>query len=319
VHGLAGTGKTELLKAVAQRHPGAALATLSNRAAAILRAKTGRPATTLHRLIKKFTGLDGNGAPQFHNNNYQGRLCLLDESSVVNRGLANDALAKIDTLITFGDPGQLEPIRGDPGFPHRDAVLHEIHRQAQNSGIIRQAHRVREGLSVQSDTDVFILASFPSPELLRRADIDLCCTKATRALANSLMRQARGISGAMLIPGEPLMALKNDYRRGIFNGEIWTVDKDCRLGKDPLIISDGRQTLRFPDVSVEGLWTGNPSSMPFRLGYAQTVAGAQGAEWPKVILLNERPHDPRWLYTGLTRASKKILVVQPQNFGGGSP
>jgi exodeoxyribonuclease-5 len=316
VHGLAGTGKTYLLTEVARHYPEAALVTFSNRAAALLREKTGRSATTIHRLIKKFRGLDEKNEPLFVPNHFTGRLVLLDESSVVNRGLANDLLAKVQTVITFGDPGQLEPVSGEPGFPHPDAILHEIHRQAQESGIIRQAHRVREGLRVAQDLPDVRLHSEVPYNLLRGADIILTCFKESRAIANAKMREARGIDGSTLRKGEPVMALKNDYARCIYNGEIWTVAEDCPPGA-PLIITDGRQTLGFKDFSVDRLrfGSGGEKMMPFRVGYAQTVAGAQGSEWNNVILMNERPQDAKWLYTGITRAAKKIVIVG----GGGTP
>jgi ATP-dependent exoDNAse (exonuclease V) alpha subunit len=106
------------------------------------------------------------------------------------------------------------------------------------------------------------------------------------------------------------MATKNDYGRGIFNGEIWRVVEDCSLGHDPLIISDGEKTQTLKNVAVEGLWAGDSDAIQFRLGYAQTVYAAQGSEWSSVLLVNQKPKNPKWVYTGITRASKRILVVE---------
>ena len=51
----------------------------------------------------------------------------------------------------------------------------------------------------------------------------------------------------------------------------------------------------------------------FTYGYALTVHKAQGSQWDDVVLFDEsfafREHRARWLYTGLTRAAKRITVV----------
>ena len=52
----------------------------------------------------------------------------------------------------------------------------------------------------------------------------------------------------------------------------------------------------------------------FDYGYALTVHKAQGSQWDDVMLFDEsfafREHRARWLYTGLTRAARKLTVVR---------
>ena len=52
----------------------------------------------------------------------------------------------------------------------------------------------------------------------------------------------------------------------------------------------------------------------FDYGYALTVHKAQGSQWDDVMLFDEsfafREHRARWLYTGLTRAAKRLTVVR---------
>ena len=51
----------------------------------------------------------------------------------------------------------------------------------------------------------------------------------------------------------------------------------------------------------------------FAFGYAMTVHKSQGSEWPYVLLVDEyrRPEQRReWVYTAITRASERILVVR---------
>ena len=313
IQGIAGVGKTHLLCAVARRHPTAEVCALSNRAAALLRHKTGRPARTIHRLVKRFIGLDRHGDPLFDRNNHCGELVLVDEASVVNAELAADLQRNFDTVIAFGDPAQLQPVQGLPGFPRANAVLSEIHRQAQGNPIIRQAHAVRNGRGYTADGPEFRVKA--REELtygdLSEADIALTYFRDSRAILNSLMREARGITGVTLKAGEPVMSTKNYYDNAIFNGEIWYVVKDCALGHDPLTISDGRETQTLKNVAVEGLWTTkDPDAIQFRLAYAQTVHASQGSEWSSVLLLNQKPKNPQWVYTGITRASQRVLVVE---------
>lgn len=310
VGGFAGAGKTELLKHTARAHPEAYLCALSNRTAALLREKTGRGATTIHRLIKQFRGFDEDGQPTFRQKGFWAPLVLLDESSVVDTTLAADLAASAGTIIAFGDPAQLLPFGGRAqGFPTPDVTLQKIHRQALDSGIVRQAHRVRESGQFETDGEFQAVALAPDRDFFA-ADMILCCEHKTRVAINHYCRRLRGYQGAILRKGEPLLCSKNDYKREIYNGERWTVDEDCRLGRDRLVISDGRDTKRLSSVAVEDLWTGAKDAVQFRLGYAGTVTAAQGAEWASVVLVNERSFDTRWLYTAITRASNQLIVTK---------
>jgi exodeoxyribonuclease V len=52
----------------------------------------------------------------------------------------------------------------------------------------------------------------------------------------------------------------------------------------------------------------------FDYGYALTVHKAQGSQWDAVIVFDEsrafREHQARWLYTGVTRASRRLTIVR---------
>ena len=51
----------------------------------------------------------------------------------------------------------------------------------------------------------------------------------------------------------------------------------------------------------------------FDFGYALTVHKAQGSQWDDVVLFDEsfafREHRNRWLYTGITRAARRLTIV----------
>ena len=101
-----------------------------------------------------------------------------------------------------------------------------------------------------------------------------------------------------------------------------------------IIMTGDEENEKFYDLSIDynELLTGNPSltgeqqyrimrtktlinPLHFNYGYAITVWKAQGSEWDKVLLLSEPswPRDPdlcrKYLYTGVTRASKKLVLV----------
>jgi ATP-dependent exoDNAse (exonuclease V) alpha subunit len=192
-------------------------------------------------------------------------------------------------------------------------MLTTVHRQAWDSAIIRQAHAVRETGQFEPDgTDFQVRQEVIERDILD-ADIVLCCRKETRAKINLVKRRMLGRTRATLRRGEPLVAVQSWRKLDIYSGQIWTVAHDCQInGKAPLFITDGVQTKTLFRMSVEDIWTWSDDkfSLPFRLGYAMTVAQAQGSEWPRVFLVNQRPFDRRWIYTAITRASKGIVVMQ---------
>ena len=87
-------------------------------------------------------------------------------------------------------------------------------------------------------------------------------------------------------------------------------DKYTLLNMDYKIFTEGKTTVNQDN------WKEFPKDirpMEFDYGYAITVHKSQGSQYEKVILFNEylgsdREHYLRWLYTGVTRASKKLIV-----------
>src|SRR5262249_46453232 len=69
------------------------------------------------------------------------KLLVLDEVSMVGQEMAADLMSFKKPILVLGDPGQLPPIKGEGAFTqqHPDVMLHEIHRQAGESAIIRLA------------------------------------------------------------------------------------------------------------------------------------------------------------------------------------
>ena len=147
----------------------------------------------------------------------------------------------------------------------------------------------------------------------------------TRRLYNQRMRELFGYHGTLPEVGEKLVCLRNDRKKGLLNGGIWTVKTTSPMRRNKLRMSlvpeedPGRKATRvgvlpaFFESEAEIPWSLRKDSDEFDFGYALTVHKSQGSQWDEVVLFDEsgafREHRQRWLYTGLTRAAKKLTVV----------
>ena len=328
MHGLAGSGKTTVLSAMAREFPNAMLCTFTGKAASILRLKTGLGAMTIHsafyRLTEERVKKNGKQELVFEEAHSEGSLSnallLLDECSMINESMAQDLIRTGAKIIACGDPGQLPPVEGKQFFSKPDITLNTIHRQALESPIIRQAHAVRQGKPYEADGDAFRVArhgELTANEKLD-ADIILCWTNATKRAIN---RHVRELWGFQFMPhpqaGEPVLCLRNAPDYGIFNGAIYTLREPFMEGDTSIVIEVEGQGVRVPNVNFEGIKTGLSPGVKattwFDFGYALTVHKAQGSEWDDVILIDEyRRKEGRreWLYTAITRAAKKITIIR---------
>lgn len=323
LHGLAGSGKTTVLARVAAENDSAILCTLTGKAASVLRDKTGIPACTIHSAFYQLKEIlrDKRGkrnmvwTDAYRSGELSGGVILMDECSMVNEAIARDILNTGAKIVACGDPGQLPPVSGKQYFDQPNFTLKEIHRQALESPIIRQAHAVRNGGSYASD-GAFRVANVATDEDLLAADVILTWTHKTRKAANAEMRRLKGYWMPQVQVGEPIMCLRNVPDRGIYNGAVYRATRKISEGDQGVYIEVDGMEAHVPTATFEGLRLANnnpETGVPFDFGYAMTVHKAQGSEWGKVVLLDEyrRPEDrARWLYTGITRASDSILVVR---------
>ncbi len=323
IFGCAGTGKTLLLASVAARFPAKVLAP-TGRVSALLARKIGRRASTIHSAIYKVTDESsdrgGPGQPEFElavaAGAWAGRVLLIDEISMIGARLGRDLLRTGATVVAFGDPAQLPPVDDQAFFTEADIELKTVHRQAAGSPILRQATRVRSGGFYRSDTPDFRVVKAPSDDDMRSADIVLCFRNDTRKAANARIRWLKGYGPGSPQKGERLLALRNDYRAAIFNGELFTLMADIGNDHLPVLLrSDTGQ-----NISVHATFPGvqrPPDAPAARLsldwGYCATVHRAQGSEFDSVVIIDEFPDGPdriKWLYTALTRARKRVVVAR---------
>ena len=101
-------------------------------------------------------------------------LIVLDEVSMVGEEMANDLLAFGKPILVLGDPGQLPPINGEGAFTNAapDVMLHEIHRQAGESAIIRLATMARQGDAIAQGAHDEIVWKMRRSDVSARADAE---------------------------------------------------------------------------------------------------------------------------------------------------
>ena len=164
------------------------------------------------------------------------------------------------------------------------------------------------------------------PQRVLDADQVLVGRNATRRAYNIRLRERRGIEDALPVAGDKLVCLRNNRRKGLFNGGLWTIKERPRPRRSILrmhLKPDEELSDRVVKVSVrpecfsggiEGLeWAMRKKYDEFDFGYVLTVHKAQGSQWDDVVLFDELFAFPdsrdRWLYTGVTRAAKRLTVV----------
>ena len=178
-----------------------------------------------------------------------------------------------------------------------------------------------------------------------REGVVLCGTNRTRTEINSKMRAILGRRGAPVV-GETVICLKNDHGAGVYNGmigELVSIDDWCPYAGKVDITGRllcprgcdyhyaGEVRFEKDDVTWQGPMLKEQFGAPktfqehptlhysrihglFDFGYCTTVHKAQGSERDNVVLVEEtgwmeEDLRRRWLYTGVTRAAKKLAMV----------
>jgi exodeoxyribonuclease-5 len=149
--GYAGTGKTTLARHFAAGVDGKVLfAAFTGKAAQVMRNKGCQGASTIHSLIYKPPDT-ATEQPSFQLWDEapasKAKLIVIDECSMVDAELGRDLMSFGVPVLVLGDPAQLPPIQGGGYFTDAepDAMLTEVHRQAQDDPIVRLSMLVREG------------------------------------------------------------------------------------------------------------------------------------------------------------------------------
>ena len=348
-----GTGKTTLVKAILKglenNQLDIMLAAPTGRAARRLGESAEREASTLHRLLE---AEPGRGFRRDGERPLEGDLLIVDEMSMVDIPLMQalcNAMPEAAALFLVGDVDQLPSI--GPGQVLLDLIesgklpvirLEKIFRQAEESRIIENAHRINKGempeLSRTDDADLvdFYAIKSSTPERAAETLVELVSTRiperfeadpikdiqvlcptnrgpiGTRTLNEKLQLMLnanapdridhRGITYAT---GDKVMQIENDYDREVYNGDIGRLTAINRAEKQVTVTIDGNPLVYGFD-ELDNL-------VP---AYAITVHKAQGSEYPVVVLPLARQQGRmlrrNLVYTAITRAKRLvILLVEP--------
>lgn len=346
--GFAGSGKTTLAKHLADDVQGTVLyAAFTGKAALVLRKKGCDGASTIHSLIYKPVEDPVTGLTQFVLNPDSAvayaSLVVIDEVSMVGEDLARDLLSYGTKVLVLGDPAQLPPVKGEGFFINSqpDVMLTEVHRQAAENPIIRMSMDVREGRGLApgwyGESRVIRRADIAKEamrEMVLEADQLLCGLNKTRQTFNSRIRSIKGIAGKSEVwhpvEGDRLICLKNNHTKGLLNGGLWDVKKvDYWRGQGARgrfkmeVASIDEPAAAHVEVETPGEfflgaekemdWRERKRADEFCHGYAMTVHKSQGSQWDHVLLFDEssifREDARKHLYTGVTRAAEKVVVV----------
>ena len=359
-----GTGKTTLLTGILSLLGNLQLKCLvaapTGRAAKRMAEVTGEEASTIHRLLE--AGMDQNTGKMYfardEDNPLKADAIIVDEMSMVDIRLLYHllrAIPKGKRLILVGDPDQLPPV--GPGSPFGDMLrsgqlpavrLTEIFRQAQQSLIVMNAHRINQGempelKNVKSD---FFFMRRNSEEELTKLIRDLCSTRLpknmgippdqiqvlspTRKGAVGTVALNKLLQGALNPPspdkkehsygdftfreGDRVMQIRNNY------DIVWKKCDGTAAGAG--VFNGDVGVIREIDRNKETVtvvYDDREADYDFtQLGelepaYAMTVHKSQGSEYRAVILTawGGSPYllSRSVLYTAVTRAKELLILV----------
>ena len=359
-----GTGKTTILNGIlsllGQMQLRCLLAAPTGRAAKRLTEVTGEDASTIHRLLE--AGIDpATGKMVFTRDEDNPLKCdavIVDEMSMVDVQLLCCLLKAIPQgkrLILVGDPDQLPPV--GPGFPFSDMLranclptvrLTEIFRQAQESLIVMNAHRVNQGQlpELRSVTSDFFFMRRQSEDSLAQLIRDLCTTRLPKNMGippeqiqvlsptrkggvgtvalNRMLQEAlnpaadgkreRPYGDYIFREGDRVMQIRNNY------DIIWKKTDGSQVGTG--VFNGDVGMIRSIEPATESLtvvFDDREAEYDFtQLGelepaYAMTVHKSQGSEYRAVILTawNGSPYllSRSILYTAITRARELLIIV----------
>lgn len=311
----------------------------TGKAAHMMRRKGIIGARTIHNLIYTFDDADEKtGELSFHLNQDSdvryAELLILDECSMISDEVASDLLSFKTPLLVLGDPGQLPPIEGTGYFNDAHYTLTEIHRQVADSPIIKLSMMARNREAIQygdyGDCKKIRLSELSDDDLLEYDQV-LVGTNRTRRTINRQFRHRLGFTEDHPMEGEKVICLKNNHEQGLLNGMMFTVAKfyGPLYGGYSLLLEDedgnkkkvNAHQSHFNEYHKPGTVKGTSfidlrDYAEFDYGYAITVHKSQGSQWEKVILFDEnfgwkdRALNAKWMYTGITRAAEKLIIVK---------
>lgn len=339
-----GTGKTTVVRGVIEalklQKCKIKLAAPTGRAAKRMQEATGMPSQTIHRLL----GINPAERCFDHDkdNPLEGDVLIVDECSMIDVSLFAALMKAIPynmKLILVGDIDQLPSV--GPGNILRDIIssgicpvirLNTVHRQAMESKIITNAHKINHGQMPDLNTNKqydFLFYEEDDGEAIQNMIVKLFTyfkSKGAEAQILSPMKHRSGLgteelnikiqetvnpAGEELKSGinvfrvnDKVMQIKNNYTKKVFNGDVGVITDIDKHNKVLTVkFEDQPELIDYKDGEIGELI----------LAYACTIHKSQGSEYPIVIMpftysfyiMLER----NLLYTGLTRAKRKFILI----------
>lgn len=272
------------------------------------------------------------------------KLIIVDEGSMVGEQMAEDLMDFEIPILVMGDPGQLPPVGEDPGFltGTPDAFLTEVHRQAADNPIIYLATRARKGEVIEFGDYGDGVLVVPVKKDIYTNDLDrdaqvIVGTNKNRWKQTSRMRKAGGFIDTLPHKGEPLIMCRNSRTYpSLVNGTPVFSGKDHGMaeeGRDRFLAKvfdeDGKmfemfcyqgmleehfgRVKNFATCSKDRAFRSRQLDHQLDFGWAITCHKSQGSQYDEVILHDDsgsfREDCDKWLYTGITRAAKRLVIV----------
>lgn len=345
-----GVGKTTLVHSILlvlqAKHIALQLCAPTGRAAKRLSETTGLTAKTIHRLLEFQPG--SGGFTRNESRPLDCDLLIADETSMIDVPLFSKLLRALPPhahLILVGDVDQLPSV--GPGLALADIIrsrivpvirLTEIFRQAAQSAIISNAHRINDGhlpeVGAETDSDFFFIER-DEPESIQSTVIELVKTRIPKKLHLHPIRDIqvlcpmnRGSLGARemnrllqdsLNPkrhDEPavekfgthfrirdkVIQNRNNYDKDVFNGDIGQITKIDPDERELTVLFDARDVVYDFNELDE-----------ISLAYAITIHKSQGSEFPAVVIPLAMQHflllQRNLIYTALTRGKQFVVLT----------
>ncbi len=344
-----GVGKTTIVNAIltilATKRIAIELAASTGRAAKRLSEATKMDARTIHRLLE-FDPVQG-GFRRNRKTPLDCDLLVIDEASMVDLSLMDavlKALPRKAGLLLVGDVDQLPSV--GPGHVLADLIasevvpvakLVEVFRQAAESRIVVNAHRVNRGempetAKPEGRTDFYFVPA-DSPEIAIRRTIEMVRDRIPRRFGFDPVRDIqvlcpmnRGAIGTKVLnaelqaalnpgvvermerhgwvfcQGDKVMQTENDYDKEVYNGDIGFVVH--------LDVEKGRIEVDFDGQRVVYSQSELDSLVP---AYATTIHKSQGSEYPAVVIPIMNSHfvmlQRNLIYTGITRGKRLVVLL----------
>jgi exodeoxyribonuclease V alpha subunit len=344
-----GVGKTTLMNAILRVLTAKGVRPLlcapTGRAAKRLAEATGLEAKTIHRLLE-VNPRDG----RFRRNEQLPLECdllVVDETSMVDVPLMSSLLRALPTnaaALFVGDVDQLPSV--GPGQVLADLLmcgvvpvvrLTDVFRQAAESRIITNAHRINAGempeLTAKDERADFYFVDAQEPEEAARKIVQLVKSRIPDRFGLHAARDIqvlcpmnRGASGAKTLNvelqkainppgpqrierfgwtfavGDKVMQIENDYDKEVYNGDLGFISSiDLELGS--LVIDFDSRPVTYQAAELDRVV----------LAYATTIHKAQGSEYPAVVIPVTTQHFPmlqrNLIYTGITRGKRLVVLV----------